>query len=413
MQHEVAVTGVGLVSSLGNSHHDVIQKIMNGRSGITAVPHWAKYGVESLIAGTVDADISDLDVAFSMPGIRQVTTGPVLYNAVATSDALKDAGLGTAELETASIACLLGSSTLNVSEIFQDHRNFFSNDKPVRYPHTIFHYMGSTSAAVVSNLFGIRGPQFSVSAACAGSAHSIGVGFQLVRNGAVDCAIVGGGDEVNELVGLSFQALRTVLSTKYNATPQRASRPFDVSRDGFVLSGGSGVIVLERKSHAVARGRAVRGYVVGYGATSDAFDMFRPLPDGAQISQCMKLALADANVPAGEIGYINAHATSTSLGDLIEAHAIREVFGDCTPIVSSTKSMTGHSNGACGAHEAIFTLAALEAKMAPPSINIECVEPEIADMRIVSDPTAFKQEYALSNSFGLGGSNVSLVFGSA
>ncbi|MCG6859446.1 MAG: beta-ketoacyl-[acyl-carrier-protein] synthase family protein [Salaquimonas sp.] len=411
MTYEVAVTGVGLVSSLGNSYPDVIQKLMSGCSGISAVPHWVEFGVDSLVAGTVSADLDDLDLDYSKARIGRVINGPVLYNLYAAKKACDDAGLGKEDFRSSRVICIVGSSTLNVSEIFKDHERFFRERGYVRHPHAIFNYMGSTSTAVISSILGITGANFAITSACAGSSHSIGIGFQLVRNGFADCAIVGGGDEVNELVGMSFQALRTALSTSYNEQPAKASRPFDAERDGMVLSGGSGIIVLERRAHAKARKARIRGYLVGYGASGDAFDLFRPLPDGSQAARCMQAAIEDARLSIDDIGYINAHATSTIHGDRSEVRAIRQVFGNRIPPVSSTKAMTGHSNGACGAHEAIFSLAALEKQTAPPSINLDRVDPEFEDVPFARDGRAFRKKYVMSNSFGFGGSNATLVFG--
>jgi 3-oxoacyl-[acyl-carrier-protein] synthase I len=269
--------------------------------------------------------------------------------------------------------------------------------------------MSSSPSAAVANLLKVHGPSYSISAACATSAHNVGHAFSLIRSGVLDAAVAGGGEEVNELVAACFQGQRMTLSTGYNDTPEAASRPFDVSRDGFVLSGGGGIVVLEEMGHAQARGAKVRAEIIGYGATSDGFHMVAPRPDGMQAAACMRMAIDDAGIRPEEIDYINAHGTSTVAGDNAEVRAMHLVFGDRVPSFSSTKSMTGHAIGAAGVHELIYCIGMLEQGFLAPSINVDKLEPAFEGLALITESVNRGPTTVLTNNFGFGGTNASLV----
>ncbi len=269
--------------------------------------------------------------------------------------------------------------------------------------------MASCTSAAVASLLKIHGPSYSISSACATSAHNIGHAFQLVRSGVLDVAIAGGGEDIHELITISFQHLRLALSSRYNDRPAQASRPYDAGRDGFVVSGGGGIVVLENLERARARGARVLAEIVGYAATSDGYDMVLPEPGGAHAAECMRLALADGGVAADEVDYVNTHGTSTGPGDVIEVKAMREVFGTALPRFSSTKSMTGHGLGAAGALELIFCIGMMERGFLAPSINIETLDPALGDAPVVTETVHERPTTVLTNNFGFGGTNATIV----
>jgi 3-oxoacyl-[acyl-carrier-protein] synthase-1 len=269
--------------------------------------------------------------------------------------------------------------------------------------------MASSCSATLARLLRIGGRSYSVSSACSTSAHSIGHGFELIRAGHLDLAVVGGGEELNPVVAVAFDAMRVVLSTHYNGSPREASRPFDADRDGFVLAEGAGILVLEEMDRAQQRGAQIRGEIIGYAANSGAEDIVLPEADGRSAADCIEAALRDAGVAPEAVDYVNAHATSTVQGDLAEAQALRRVFGNGGPLVSSTKSMTGHALGAAGAHELIFCLAMFERGFVAPSINIEQLDPAFEDLHVVRRTRRQDLSMAVSSSYGFGGSNAVLV----
>jgi 3-oxoacyl-[acyl-carrier-protein] synthase-1 len=269
--------------------------------------------------------------------------------------------------------------------------------------------MASSSSAAVANLLKIKGRSYSLSSACATSAHNIGHAYELIRAGVLNRAIAGGGEDTAELIAAAFQGLRLALSTHYNDTPTEASRPFDANRDGFVISGGGGIVVLEDLDEAVARGARIRAEVLGYAANSDGFDLVLPEPEGAQAGACMRAAISDAGIEPTAIDYVNTHGTSTIHGDIAEVKAIRTTFGDRVPPFSSTKSMTGHGIGAAGALELIFCIGMMEQGFIAPSINIDTPDPAVEGLPVVTETRHQALTTVLSNNFGFGGTNASLV----
>jgi 3-oxoacyl-[acyl-carrier-protein] synthase I len=414
----VAITGAGLVSCLGNSYDEVVPRLRNGESGVRAVPEWAELGIKSCVAGT----IVDLEAAVERAEIpkklRPAMSDAALFCAVSARQAVAASGLDPAALASPRAACIVGSGT-GSSETVVEATALVSSGKIRRVdPFSVLRCMASSASAAVANLYRVRGPSYSISSACATSAHCIGHAAQLIRWGAADIALAGGGEDLYEMVTASFQGLRIALSTHYNDSPTRASRPYDADRDGFVIAGGGGIVVLEELEHARRRGAPIWAELAGYAAGSDGYDLVLPEPSGEQAAACMRAALADAGVTAPEVSYVNTHGTSTVAGDVAELEALRAVFSAGgaahevpheVPAFSSTKSMTGHPIGAAGVHEVIYCLAMLREGFLAPSINIETPAPELAGMPILTRAVATQADVVLSNNFGFGGTNASLV----
>lgn len=396
----VVITGLGIVSSIGCNRHDVTRALRWGASGISFVPQYEELGFRSRIHGAIDIDINQ---AVDRRARRFMGDGAA-YNYIAMQEALTDSGLAQERISNPRTGMIMGSggaSTENlVSATDMLRSKGIRGVGPFRVPRT----MSSTNSATLSTCFKIRGVSYSVSSACATSAHCIGNAMELIQLDKQDIVFAGGGDEVHWTMTMLFDAMRA-LSSGYNDRAEQASRPFDVNRDGFVISGGGGVVVLEELQSALERDAKIYAELVGYGATSDGFDMVQPSGDGAV--RCMQLALADVRQP---IDYINAHGTSTPVGDAQELEAIRKVFDD-VPRIASTKSLTGHALGAAGVNEAIYTLLMMDNNFISPSINIDDPDPAASDLPIVREPIGdIELNAAMSNSFGFGGTNASLVF---
>ena len=405
----VAITGVGLVSCLGHDYPQVVEAIRNGVSGLRAMPDWESLGLKSRVAGA----ITDIDAKLErtplpkklLPAMSEASK----YCCIASLDAVKDSALSDTDLQSDETACIVGTGISSVEAIYNGGVQVHSGQIGKLNPFTVLKSMGSSSSAAVANLLKIHGRSYSISSACATSSHSIGTAYELIRSGIVDRAIAGGGEEVHPLIAAGFQALRYALSTKYNDRPQQASRPYDASRDGFVMGGGAGMIVLEALDEALTRGARVRAEIIGFGTSSDAFDMVMPEPFGTQAARCMLAAIQGGGIGPREVGAVNTHGTATVKGDLAEVLAMKQVFDGRPPPFSSTKSMTGHPLGAAGALETIFCVAMLEHGFIAPSINIETLDPEFEGLPIVTSPNSSKIDSVLSNSFGFGGTNASLL----
>jgi len=399
----VVVTGLGIVSSIGNSKEEVTKSLREGRSGISFCDTYRDMGFRSHVHGAPDID---LDAEMDRK-VRRFMGDGAGYNWVAMRDAIADAGLEPDEVSNPRAGLIMGSggpSTRNLLQAFDAAREKGPRKVgPFMVPRT----MSSTNSATLATAFKIKGVNYSISSACSTSAHCIGNAAELIQIGKQDVMFAGGGEELDWTMTVLFDAM-PALSSGYNDTPETASRPFDVNRDGFVIAGGGGVLVLEEMEHAKARGAHIYCEFAGYGATSDGYDMVQPSGEGA--ARCMQLAIAELGQP---IDYINTHGTSTPIGDVKELEAIREVFGsrNRVPAFSSTKSLTGHSLGATGVHEAIYSLLMMEGRFISASANVEELDPAAADMPIVLE----RQDDAelncvLSNSFGFGGTNASLAF---
>lgn len=397
----VVVTGLGIVSSIGKNKQEVLASLKQARSGITFSQEYADLGFRSHVHGAVTINIEKLIDR----KLRRFMGDAAAYNYLAMAQAIKDAGLSEAQISNPRIGLITGSggaSTANTVEAADTLRTKgLRKVGPFMVPRT----MGSTTSACLATAFKIKGVGYSISSACATSAHCIGNAGELIQMGKQDMIFAGGGEELHWSMTVMFDAMGA-LSSKYNGTPDKASRAYDVGRDGFVISGGGGVVVLEELEHARKRGARIYAELVGYGATSDGYDMVQPSGEGAV--RCMQLALSTADVP---VDYINAHGTSTPLGDTRELEAIREVFGSKIPTISSTKSLTGHALGAAGVNEAIYSLLMMEADFICESVNIENIDPAAANMPIARkriDQAGITA--VMSNSFGFGGTNACLVF---
>jgi 3-oxoacyl-[acyl-carrier-protein] synthase-1 len=398
----VVITGLGVVSSIGNNKPEVLDSLKVGRSGIRFSETYAEMGFRSRIHGDIKLDLGQvLDRK-----VRRFMGDGAAFNYIAMAEAIEDAGLSAAEVSDERTGLIMGSGGPSTSN--QVAAADIAREKgPKRVgPYMVPRCMSSTNSANLATAFKIKGLSYSISSACSTSAHCIGNGYEQIQMGKQDIVFAGGGEEVHWSLTVLFDAMGA-LSSKYNDTPERASRPYDKDRDGFVIAGGGGVVVLEELNHARARGAKIYAETIGYGATSDGVDMVAPSGEGAV--RCMRQALA--GLGNTRIDYVNAHGTSTPVGDTIELAAMREVFGAEVPRVSSTKSITGHAQGAAGVHEAIYSLLMLEHDFLAASANIEELDPEAEGMPIVrtrEDDAGLN--CVLSNSFGFGGTNATLAF---
>jgi len=397
----VVVSGLGIVSSIGNNAQEVTASLHDARSGIVAAEDYIRLGFRSQVHGSLKID---LDAVVDRRARRFQGDGAG-YCWVAMNQAIADAGLEEKDISNPKTGLIVGSGGPSTKAIVAAADITRQNSSPKRIgPFAVPKAMSSTVSANLSTWFKTKGYNYSISSACSTSANCIGNAFELIQWGKQDMMFAGGGEELDWTLSELFDAMGA-MSSKYNASPENASRAYDKDRDGFVISGGGGILVLEELEHARARGAKIYAELVGYGASADGADMVAPSGEGAV--RCMKLAIEKA----GPIDYINPHATSTPVGDIPEINAIREVFGAKMPPISATKSLTGHSQGAAGVHEAIYTLLMMQAGFICESANIVELDPLVADANIVRrriDNAVINT--ALSNSFGFGGTNASLVF---
>ena len=408
-KRRVVVTGLGIVSCLGSDYPTVLDALEAGRSGVRAMPEWERYGLKSLVAApATDLEAKKESVALPkklVPGMSDAA----LFCSIAAKDAVADAGLNESDLAGSATACIVGSGVGSVDSVSKAAQLYFDHRIRRIDPYAVLRCMSSSASAAVANLLKLRGRSYSLSSACATATHNIGHAYELIRDGALDSAVAGGGEDVSELVTASFQALRLALSTRYNETPTKASRPYDAGRDGFVVGGGGGIVILEELERARARGARIRAEIIGFGATSDGYDAVLPEPEGKQAGACMRMAIDEAGCQPSEIEYVNTHGTSTIHGDVAEVRAMQLVFGDEMPLFSSTKSMTGHSIGAAGALELIFCIGMLERGFVAPSINVENPDPMVEGLPLVTKTLRRQLTTVLSNNFGFGGTNAALV----
>ena len=396
----VVITGMGIISCLGQSLDAVADSLKNGKSGIRHNPSYAEMGLRSQVSGSVDID---LDAAIDRK-VKRFMGDAAAFAYLSMQQAIADAGLTeeqVSNVRTGLVAGSGGASTLNQMESVDILREKgVKKIGPYRVPRT----MGSTVSACLATPFKIKGNNYSISSACATSAHCIGHAMELIQLGKQDIVFAGGGEEEHWSQSMLFDAMGA-LSTQYNDTPDKASRAYDAKRDGFVIAGGGGMVVVEELEHALARGATIYAELVGYGATSDGYDMVAPSGEGAV--RCMQQALATVD---GSIDYLNTHGTSTPVGDVAELKAIREVFGDQAPLISSTKSLSGHSLGAAGVQEAIYSLLMMRDNFLCASANIEELDENVGNLPILRQRADKRINLAMSNSFGFGGTNATLVF---
>jgi len=397
----VVVAGLGIVSSIGNNADEVCNALREGVSGIVAAPRYAELGFRSQVEGSLKIDLEETIDRKT----RRFMGDTAAYTYLAMEEAIRDAGLEESDIKNDRTGLIVGSGGPS-TRVLVKAADVTRERTPKKVgPTQVPKSMSSTCSAVLSTHFGIRGTSYSISSACATSSHCIGNAAELIQWGKQDIVFAGGGEELDWTLSCLFDAMGA-LSKNYNDTPDTASRAYDENRDGFVIAGGGGILVLEELEHAKARGANILAELVGYGATSDGFNMVAPSGEGAV--RCMKMALDTVDTP---IDYINPHATSTPVGDIKEIEALKEVFGDQCPPISATKSLTGHSLGAAGAHEAIYTLLMMKEGFICKSAHIETLDPDVAHMPIVQEMRPdVELNCVLSNSFGFGGTNASLVF---
>ncbi len=398
----VVVTGIGIVSSIGNNKQEVTESLRSGRSGVEYCEEYAELGFRSHVCGTIKLDIdSVLDRK-----LRRFMGDGAAFNYLAMQEAIADSGLDETEVSHERTGIVMGTGGTSTKDMTNAYQ--IAKDKSPRRvgPFMVPRIMANTNSATLATPFKIKGVNYSITSACATSAHCIGNGAELIQWGKQDIVFAGGGEELYWTATMLFDAM-PALSSRYNDTPERASRAFDTGRDGFVISGGGGVVVLEELEHALARGAKIYAEVAGYGATSDGYDMVQPSGEGAV--RCMRLAIESlGNTP---VNYINTHGTSTPIGDSVELKAIKEVFGADLPRINSTKSLTGHALGAAGVNEAIYSLLMMDQSFVAASANIEELDPEAEGMPIVLErQDDVDLSCVMSNSFGFGGTNASLAF---
>jgi len=398
----VVVTGMGVVSSLGNNLAEVLDSLKNGRSGIRFSEVQAEMGFRSHVNGPIDLDLA---AAVDRKALRFMG-GAAAYNYISMQEAIEDAGLTEDLVSNVRSGLIMGSgggSTSNVVLAADSMR-----EKGIRRvgPYMVTRTMASTTSACLATPFKIKGVNYSISSACSTSAHCIGNAMELIQLGKQDIVFAGGGEEVDWSLSVLFDGMGA-LSSKYNETPETASRPYDVTRDGFVISGGGGTLVIEELEHANARGARIYAELVGYGATSDGYDMVQPSGEGA--IRCMQQAMATVDTP---VDYINAHGTSTPVGDIRELEAVRETFKDMDiPMITSTKSLSGHALGAAGVHEAIYSLLMQQNNFVAASANITEIDKGAEGVPIVREmKNDVELNTIMSNSFGFGGTNATLIF---
>ncbi|WP_286233093.1 beta-ketoacyl-ACP synthase I [Thalassotalea sediminis] len=395
----VVITGLGIVSSIGNNAEEVTASLKAGRSGITKSESFEEQGLRSQVWGNPTLNAKDhIDrKAFRFMG------DAAGYAYVAMQEAIDDAKLTEEQVSNFRTGIVAGSGGASSANIVTAVDTIRERGVKRVGPYAVPKTMGSTCSACLATPFKIKGVNYSISSACATSAHCIGNAAELIQLGKQDIVFAGGGEEVDWSLAMMFDAMGA-LSTKYNDTPDKASRTYDADRDGFVISGGGGMVVVEELEHALARGAHIYAEIVGYGATSDGYDMVAPSGEGAV--RCMQQAMHGVE---GDVDYLNTHGTSTPVGDVKELGAIQELFGEKSPAISATKAMTGHALGAAGVHEAIYTLLMMENNFIAPSINVETLDEQAQGLDIVTETRQQEINLAMSNSFGFGGTNATLL----
>jgi 3-oxoacyl-[acyl-carrier-protein] synthase I len=397
----VVVTGMGIISSIGNNKQEVLSSLQNAKSGVSFAEEYAQMGFRS----HVHADIKNIDFKELIDRkIVRFMGQAAGYAYLAMQEAISDAGLDEDIISNHKTGLIVGSGGASNSDVVESADLLRDGGIKKLGPYRVTRTMGSTTSACLATAYKVKGTAYSISSACATSAHCIGAALEQIQMGKQTVMFAGGGEELHWSLSMLFDAMGA-LSSNYNSTPEAASRAFDVDRDGFVISGGGGIVILEELEHALKRGAKIYAEIIGYGNSSDGNNMVQPAQEGAV--RCIKNALATVN---DKIDYVNAHGTSTPVGDLNELKALHEVFSDYKPAISSTKSLTGHSLGAAGVHEAIYSILMLNNNFIAPSVNIQNLVAEASGHNIIREKNNISINTALSNSFGFGGVNASLVF---
>lgn len=394
------ITGLGVVSSIGNNAEEVIQSLRDGKSGISHSQQFEDMGLRSHVWGNIDLDPSDF---IDRKALRFMGSAAA-YTYIAMQQAIDDSKLTPEMVSNFRTGIVAGSGGASSSDQVTCADKLREKGVKRVGPYLVPKIMSSTASATLATPFKIKGINYSISSACATSAHCIGHALEQIQLGKQDIVFAGGGEEVDWTLAMGFDAMGA-LSTKFNDTPEKASRTYDANRDGFVISGGGGMVVVEELEHALARGAHIYAEIVGYGATSDGYDMVAPSGEGAV--RCMQQAMATTD---GEVEYINTHGTSTPVGDTKELGAVKELFGEKMPAFASTKSLTGHALGAAGVHEAIFSLLMMENNFVAPSINIDDLDEAATGLPVITEFQEKSIKTMMSNSFGFGGTNATLIF---
>ncbi|QUX97709.1 beta-ketoacyl-[acyl-carrier-protein] synthase I [Marinomonas sp. CT5] len=396
----VVVTGLGIVSCLGNDKESVLNSLREGQSGIRFAEDYKEYGFRSHVCGRIDLDAESIDRK-----VRRFMGDAATYAYVSMQQAIQDAGLTEDQVSNIRTGLVAGSGGASAKNLVDSADTLREKGVKRVGPYRVTQTMGSTVSACLATPFKIKGVNYSITSACSTSAHCIGNAMELIQLGKQDIVFAGGGEEESWTQTCMFDAMGA-LSSKYNETPEKASRAYDANRDGFVIAGGGGMLVIEELEHAKARGAKIYAELVGYGATSDGYDMVAPSGEGAV--RCMQMAMSTID---GDIDYINTHGTSTPAGDMKELQAVNETFGDKIPLISSTKSLSGHSLGAAGVHEAIYCLLMMENNFITASANVDELDPAAGNIPVVTTRKDNADlNLIMSNSFGFGGTNASLVF---
>lgn len=395
----VVITGLGIVSSIGNNADEVLASLKSGKSGITYSESFAEQGLKSNVWGKPDIDIKD---HIDRKALRFMGDAAG-YAYIAMDQAIIDAKLTDEQVSNVRTGIVAGSGGASSANIVASSDTLRNRGIRRVGPYAVPKTMGSTVSACLATPFKVKGVNYSISSACATSAHCIGHAMELIQLGKQDIVFAGGGEEVDWSLAMMFDGMGA-LSAGRNDTPELASRTYDADRDGFVISGGGGMVVVEELEHALARGAHIYAEIVGYGATSDGYDMVAPSGEGAV--RCMQQAMQDVE---GEVDYLNTHGTSTPVGDVKELGAIQELFGEKSPAISATKAMTGHALGAAGVHEAIYSILMMENNFVAPSINIDNLDEKAQGLDIVTEKRDAELNLVMSNSFGFGGTNATLV----
>ena len=396
----VVVTGIGIVSSIGNNSQEVLASLREAKSGIVKADDYARLGFRCQVHGAPNCDLDQIDRK-----ARRFMGDGAAWNYISMQQAIADSGLEESDVKNDRTGLIMGSGGPSTRTLVAAADTTREKGPKRVGPFAVPAVMSSTNSATLATPFGIRGVNYSISSACATSAHCIGNGAEMIQWGKQDIVFAGGGEELDWTLSVLFDAMGA-MSSGYNDTPHKASRAYDKNRDGFVIAGGAGVVVLEELEHAKARGAKIYAELVGYGATSDGYDMVAPSGEGA--ARCMRLAMSTVK---NKIDYINPHATSTPIGDKREIEAVRDVFGKDIPAISATKSLTGHSLGATGVQEAIYSILMMKNNFICESANIDEIDPEFADIPIQrTRKDNAKIDVVMSNSFGFGGTNGSLIF---
>lgn len=403
----VVITGFGCISSIGNNCTDITKSLKEGISGIEIVPDFIKYGFKSHVAGT----IKNIDTNYLRQkiGIKsRYMSDSSLYSVAASLEAKEISNLSDEDFKSEKVSCIVGSGMASPAELYNAGFKLRNGSARIT-PFDVNKSMNSSCSANLSFFYGIKGYSYSISSACATSLHNIGNAFDLIRSGRSDIVISGGAEHINSETTCMFDAMRTALCSSYNDTPKTASRPYDKDRAGFVISGGAGIVILEELEHALNRNADIYAEIIGFGASSDGFDIINPHPEGEGAYRCMNRAIIDAGINSEDLDYINTHGTSTIAGDFAESIAIYKIIGDNPTPISSTKSLTGHGLGASGVQELIYCLMMMKDSFIAASHNIFNLDDKFNHLNIVTSNINQELNVVLTNSFGFGGTNASII----